>query len=72
MQLVAERQSTATIRAKLNYIVDTGVPPVSYIDWPEEAHNAVPAQYQLHDVTGGSLGGGLVTKMFDWAMTRGA
>jgi hypothetical protein len=32
MQLVAERQSTATIRAKLNYIVDTGVPPVSYID----------------------------------------
>src|SRR5882757_9635041 len=50
MQLVAERQSTATIRAKLNYIVDTGVPPVSYIDWPEEAHKAVPAQYQLHEV----------------------
>jgi len=50
MQLVAERQFTATIRAKLNYIVDTGVPPVSYIDWPEEAHKAVPAQYQLHEV----------------------
>jgi hypothetical protein len=50
MQLVAERQSTGTIHAKLNYIVDTGVPPVSYIDWPEEAHKAVPAKYQLHEV----------------------
>jgi flavin-dependent dehydrogenase len=29
-------------------------------------------EYQLRDVTGASLGGGLVTKMFDWAMTRGA
>ncbi len=27
------------------------------------------AEYQLHDVTGGSLGGGLVTRLFDWAMT---
>src|SRR4030088_1204496 len=49
-QSAAERQSPATIRAKLNYIVDTGAPPVSYIDWPEEAHKAVPAQYQLHEV----------------------
>jgi len=29
-------------------------------------------EYQLRDVTGASLGGGFVTKMFDWAMTRGA
>lgn len=28
--------------------------------------------YELHDVTGGSLGGGFVTRVFDWAMTRGA
>jgi flavin-dependent dehydrogenase len=32
----------------------------------------VGAEYQLQDVTGGSLGGGFVTRMFDWAMTRGA
>ena len=28
MQLVAEKPATDTIRAKFNYIVDTGVPPV--------------------------------------------
>lgn len=28
--------------------------------------------YDLRDVTGASLGGGLVTRLFDWAMTRGA
>ncbi len=30
------------------------------------------ADYRLEDVTGASLGGGLVSRMFDWAMTRGA
>jgi hypothetical protein len=35
MQLVAERQSVDTILAQMNYIVDTGIPPVRYIDWPE-------------------------------------
>ena len=30
------------------------------------------ADYQLHDVTGASLGGGMVSRVFDWAMTRGA
>lgn len=30
------------------------------------------ADYQLQDVTGASLGGGLVSRVFDWAMTRGA
>jgi flavin-dependent dehydrogenase len=28
--------------------------------------------YTLQDVTGASLGGGLVSRLFDWAMTRGA
>ena len=50
MQLTAERQATDTIRASLNYIVDTGVPPVRYVDWPEMAHKEIPPQYQLHEV----------------------
>jgi flavin-dependent dehydrogenase len=29
-------------------------------------------EYRLDDVTGASLGGGLVSRLFDWAMTRGA
>ncbi len=28
--------------------------------------------YELDDVTGASLGGGMLTRMLDWAMTRGA
>src|SRR5262245_47741618 len=50
MQLVAERQSTDTIRADMNYIVDTGVPPVRYIDWPEMADKEIPPQYRQHTV----------------------
>jgi hypothetical protein len=50
MQLAAELQSD-TIRARLNYIVDTGIPPVHYIDWPEMAEKAIPAQYEVHEVT---------------------
>src|SRR6185437_5273437 len=50
MQLVAERPVTDTIRAKLSYIVDTGVPPVRYIDWPEMADKEIPPKYQLHEV----------------------
>ncbi len=46
MQLVAERPVTDTIRAQMNYIVDTGVPPVRYIDWPEMAHKEIPPQYR--------------------------
>ena len=45
MELVIEKPSTDTIRARFNYIVDNGVPPVRYIDWPEMEHNAVPPQY---------------------------
>ena len=49
MQLVAERPST-TIKAKMNYIVDTGVPPVRYIDWPEMADKEIPPQYREQEV----------------------
>ena len=49
MQLVAERPS-ANIKAKMNYIVDTGVPPVRYIDWPEMEHKAIPPQYREQEV----------------------
>jgi hypothetical protein len=48
MQLVAERQSVDTIRAQMNYIVDTGTPPVRYIDWPEMEHKEIPPQYKQH------------------------
>src|SRR4051794_36248217 len=51
MQLVAERSSTDTIRAKMNYIVDSGTPPVRYIDWPEMADKEIPPQYREHEVT---------------------
>ena len=48
MQLVAERPSTVTIQAQMNYIVDTGTPPVRYIDWPEMEHKEIPPQYKQH------------------------
>jgi hypothetical protein len=51
MQLVAERQAADTIRVQMNYIVDTGVPPVRYIDWPEMADKEIPPQYRQHEVT---------------------
>jgi len=51
MQLVAERQSVDTIRAKMNYIVDTGTPPVRYIDWPEMESKEIPPQYRQHEMT---------------------
>jgi hypothetical protein len=51
MQLTTEKSITGTIRARFNYIVDTGVPPVRYIDWPEMEHKAVPPQYRPHEMT---------------------
>ena len=51
MHLATEKPSTGTIRAGFNYIVDTGVPPVRYIDWPEMEHKAVPPQYRLHEMS---------------------
>ena len=50
MQLTAEKPATDTLRASFNYIVDTGVPPVRYIDWPEMEHKAIPPQYRLHEM----------------------
>lgn len=51
MPLVAEKPFTDTLRARFNYIVDTGVPPVRYIDWPEMADKAIPPQYQQYEMT---------------------
>ena len=51
MPLVVDKPSTDTLRARFNYIVDTGVPPVRYIDWPEMADKAVPPQYRQYEMT---------------------
>jgi len=51
MELVADKLSTHAIRAKFNYIVDTGVPPVRYIDWPEMEHKAIAPQYRQYEMT---------------------
>jgi hypothetical protein len=51
MQIVAERPATDTIRAQMSYIIDTGVPPVRYIDWPEMADKEIPPQYELREMT---------------------
>ena len=48
--LINEIDTADTIRAHFNYVIDTGVPPVRYIDWPEMAHKAVPPQYQQHEM----------------------
>jgi hypothetical protein len=48
MQLAAEKPVTDTIKAQMNYIVDTGTPPVNYVDWPEMEHKANPPQYERH------------------------
>ena len=44
MQITAEKPATGTLRAGFNYVVDTGVPPVRHIDWPEMEHKAIPPQ----------------------------
>ncbi len=38
----------AYVEADLNYVVDTGIPPVMYVDWPEEEHKATPPIYESH------------------------
>src|SRR5262245_13703849 len=50
MQVTTEKPVAGTIRAAFNYVVDTGVPPVRYIDWPEMEHKAVPPQYRSHEM----------------------
>ena len=51
MQIAAERPITDTLRARFNYVVETGKPAIRYIDWPEMEHNAIPPQYQQHEMT---------------------
>ncbi|MDB5902367.1 MAG: hypothetical protein JWM26_1245 [Betaproteobacteria bacterium] len=51
MNLTLEKPAADTIRASFNYIVDTGIPPVRYIDWPEMEHNAIPPQYRQYEMT---------------------
>lgn len=38
------------VEAELNYIVDDGIPPVRYLDWPEEEHKAHVPTYEAHRV----------------------
>src|SRR3981081_1139498 len=51
MSLTAEKSRTETVHADFNYIVDTGIPPVRYIDWPEMADKAIPPQYRQYEMT---------------------
>ena len=50
MQTVLEKPAADTIRARFNYVVDTGVPLFRYIDWPEMEHLAVPPQYREYEM----------------------
>jgi len=36
------------IQANITYIVDTGVRPVRYVDWPEMAHKEIEPQFREH------------------------
>ena len=38
------------IDAEVSYIVDDGIPPVRYVDWPEEEHKAHRAAYETRRV----------------------
>jgi hypothetical protein len=51
MQLMVGKDTIENVQAPLNYIVDTGVPPVRYIDWPEMEHAEVPPQYRQQEMT---------------------
>ena len=51
MHATLENPTTDAIRASFNYIVDNGIPPVRYIDWPEMEHNAIPPQYGHYEMT---------------------
>jgi hypothetical protein len=51
MHAVAEKPLAETVRASFNYVVDTGVPAVRYIDWPEMEHNAIPPEYRQYEMT---------------------
>lgn len=46
-----EEAAGSAIRAELNYIVDTGTPPVTYVDWPEREHESKPPVFEKKEVT---------------------
>jgi hypothetical protein len=50
MQVAAEKPVTDVIRARFNYVLDTGGPLYRYIDWPEMAHLAQPPQYREYEM----------------------
>ena len=39
-------QKQGFVEADMKYIVDDGIPPIMYIDWPEEEHKAHPPTYE--------------------------
>lgn len=43
-------QEQIFVEAEMRYIVDDGIPPVMYIDWPEEEHKAHLPTYKNHRV----------------------
>lgn len=48
MAETAELNSDAGfVEADMNYIVDDGIPPVRYVDWPEEEHKAHRPAYEV-------------------------
>lgn len=47
---MAQTEAGGSIRARLNYIVDTGHAPIHIVDWPEMEHIAQPAEYREHHV----------------------
>jgi hypothetical protein len=50
MHALTRKPDAGTLHATFNYVVDTGVAPVRYIDWPEMEHLAVPPQYRPHEM----------------------
>ena len=50
MQSVAEKPVNAAIHAQLNYIINTGEMPFTYIDWPEKAGESRPPKYEEKEV----------------------
>ena len=46
----AREEAENAIRADLNYIVDTGVPPVTYVDWPERESESRPPVFEKKNV----------------------
>lgn len=73
MPSTSDLPATPSIRAKLNYIVDNGRPPVTYVDWPEMENQVVLGEYELKEVEirdGRPLIGQFVLDTHGFAFTR--